>query len=146
MSRWYIDGHNFRQDLGRLGDTVELGALPAVDAAFADILVHPSVAKSGVVCGSPNEVANKPELFGSLDLGAFDASTTSQRSTSIDALANQRLFVWMSIALNGGDQLRQKIAWVLSQLLVVSFDTIEVNHVTENFMVRLARQLHFFTA
>jgi hypothetical protein len=138
MVWFYVAGKNYREDLGRLGDSIELGTTPAVDAAFAVILPDPVDAGSGVVCGSPYEVANKPELFGSLSRGAFDAATAYFRTTTQDVLMKQRLNIWMIVALQGEDLLRQKVAWALSQVLVVTPESISRNEgSTEMFMVRL---------
>ena len=135
MSRWYVDGKDFREDLGRLGDNVDPDSLPEVDAAFAAILVSPDVEGSGVVCGSPDEVANIAEKLGSFNRGAFDSATALNRTSTLFELSEQKSFVWMSVVMKGNDQLRQKIAWALSQLLVISPDALDVNHVTEMYLV-----------
>lgn len=124
MSRWHEDGRAFRQSLGRLGDTVQL-RMPAALAKFiGGKVVGSDNAKksspSGVVCGSPEEVGNDPFLFGSIGRGAFDAATQRNKTSSKKDLGKQKLNIWMSAALNAPDQLRQKIAWALAQLLVIS--------------------------
>jgi hypothetical protein len=140
MSRWHEDGRDFRQSVGRLGDTVQL-RLPAALAKFIDGEVVGSEnaqqsPPSGVVCGSPEEVGNDPFLFGSIRRGAFDAATPLNQ-TSFDAdLGQQKLNIWMSAALNAPDQLRQKIAWALAQLLVISPSGVLATQkeITETFL------------
>ena len=93
-----------------------------------------AVQPNGVVCGSRDEVANVVELNGGVNRGAFDAVTTNQ-TTPNRQLAQQRLSVWMAIAMNAEDQLRQKTAWALSQILVISPFDISDSEVTESFVV-----------
>jgi hypothetical protein len=88
-----------------------------------------------VVCGSPGEVANDPFLD-----GVFDSFTQYSRTTKIVDFGQQKKNIWLLSALGmhglGGDQLRQKMAWALSQILVVSSDAIQLgNSRTEFFMV-----------
>ncbi|CAB9513782.1 Protein of unknown function (DUF1800) [Seminavis robusta] len=74
-----------------------------------------------LVCGSPFEVANEPSLGGSaINKGAFDASTVYLRSTTSADLELQRRAVWIKAVLEDPGQLRQRVAWALSQLLVIS--------------------------
>jgi len=77
---------------------------------------------SGVVCGSPNEVANIPELGGTIKMGAFISPIHVDQK---DSLRDQRGIVWANMVLNDNNgQLRQKIAWALSELLVISSEQI----------------------
>ena len=64
-----------------------------------------------MVCGSPGEVANDP-----LKTNTF----VYQYSTNLDITPRQKKDVWNMIALNEEDQLRQRMAWALSQILVVT--------------------------
>ena len=63
-----------------------------------------------VVCGSHGEVANDLSLGGEALRGAFDIH---QSSSVGDAQT-----VWTVLALNSADQLRQRMAWALSQIFV----------------------------
>jgi hypothetical protein len=140
MSRWHEDGRDFRQNIGRLGDTVQV-RLPVALAKFIGGKVMGSnnpqqSLPSGVVCGSPEEVGNDPFLFGSIRRGAFDAATQRNQTSFNKDLGQQKLSIWMSAALNAPDQLRQKIAWALAQLLVISpSDVLATKEVmTETFL------------
>ena len=64
-----------------------------------------------VVCGSPNEVANNP-------LGANTFSFPY--NANFEYTDRQKSDVWNMIALSKDDQLRQRMAWALSQILVVT--------------------------
>ena len=120
MDRW-DRAQDFLIEIGRLGDEIKFSELPlaltteaiavALDAYEAFQVTGPAV-----VCGTPNEVSNRPSTAGELFHGALGVFGTGQNS----GLAEQKKKVWLDIALNGEDQLRQRVAWVLSQILVVS--------------------------
>eukprot|EP00586_Coscinodiscus_wailesii_P017163 CAMPEP_0172518280 /NCGR_PEP_ID=MMETSP1066-20121228/290722_1 /TAXON_ID=671091 /ORGANISM="Coscinodiscus wailesii, Strain CCMP2513" /LENGTH=2420 /DNA_ID=CAMNT_0013300633 /DNA_START=56 /DNA_END=7314 /DNA_ORIENTATION=- len=63
-----------------------------------------------VICGSPGEVANDP-LASNVFAPLGDVRTPTP---------NQKRNTWTMIALNGNDQLRQRMAWALSQILVIT--------------------------
>ena len=46
----------------------------------------------------------------------------------------QRQTVWTEVALNAPDQLRQRVAWALSQILAISPGSIDTGFSTEVFM------------
>jgi hypothetical protein len=83
-----------------------------------------------LVCGSRGEVTPDPNLddFFELENRYLDShfDEKSQRST-----------VWMNIALNNEDQLRQRVAWALSQIFVVSPNSQSGGKLPENY-------LHFY--
>jgi uncharacterized protein (DUF1800 family) len=66
--------------------------------------------------------------------GAFDAMTNYNRTTLTEDLERQRTSIWLEMALRAPDTLRQKVAWILSQILVVSPDAIETYWNTEQFL------------
>ena len=68
-----------------------------------------------VVCGSLGEVGNDLDLNGEENRGAFVMETPQNFTGSIQA---SREIIWTTIALQAQDQLRQRIAWSLSQILV----------------------------
>ena len=65
-----------------------------------------------VVCGSPGEVASDPELDDFFDI----------ENEYLDSLVERwsHKTVWFNVALSANDQLRQRVAWALSQIFVVS--------------------------
>jgi len=78
-----------------------------------------------VTCGSPFEVANKPELGHqySIYLNLEWKSLDRNLDNRFDEVMSPRLSkstVWTAKALTGADQLRQRMAWALAQTFVVS--------------------------
>lgn len=86
--------------------------------------------KGMVTCGSPNEIANDPTLGGWALHGAFDAITAVNRTSSSALFLEQRSMIWASISVWAKDQLRQRVAFALSQIFVVNF-SVSGNAVTE---------------
>lgn len=72
-----------------------------------------------MVCGSPFEVRNDPWLGGQQERGAFDTSTTMYQTT-YDGMIPQKRAIWIRTVLEDPGQLRQRMAWALSQILVIS--------------------------
>ena len=97
---------------------------------------HDPNSNSGIACGSPYEVATKPNLgIGGPSQGGFDIATkTNTTIPLIGTLQSQKETVWLGIALKGEDQLRQRIAWALSQILVVSPDSVGQLFNTESYL------------
>ena len=87
-----------------------------------------------LICGSPFEVANNASLAGSLLGGAFDIVTSENKTTPESRLMEQNLMIWMDVALSSKDQLRQRIAWALSQILVVAPYALEPWYTNEVFL------------
>ena len=84
-----------------------------------------------IVCGSPNEVENDAN-----DGFFFDSYSTDSISTKHRNTGENRGHVWTRIALQASDQLRQRVAFALAQILVVVPDQIgDSAHRTEkNFL------------
>eukprot|EP00934_Nitzschia_sp_Nitz4_P009303 Nitzschia sp. Nitz4//scaffold91_size79674//72229//78877//NITZ4_005380-RA/size79674-augustus-gene-0.83-mRNA-1//1//CDS//3329560139//9293//frame0 len=129
MTRWNTYKETFPGPL-RLGDTVYFEWLPyqaqspelaqALGVEYGTTESGPNYTQPGtIVCGSPNEVSNDPFLGGSESNGAFDALTTRYQ-TSYYQMAAQRSMIWTHAALNDPGQLRQRVAWALAQILVIS--------------------------
>ena len=112
--------------LGRYGDVIRFRDLPneiRIDKVADHYGVGGNAAGKGlIVCGSPGEISND-KLLGDSD---FDlAQDYGERDTTSYAYFQaQREIVWATIALSASDQLRQKMAWALSQILVVVKDAI----------------------
>ena len=121
MERWITHGPKFPK-LGRFGDSVLFMDLPnelRLDEV-ADFFGESSdIGGSGiVVCGSPNESANSPALG-----YQFDITTGRDTEWGLD---RQREYIWAMIGLQSEDQLRQRVAWAFSQLLVVARGAISI--------------------
>ncbi len=135
MSLWYESIERGVIELGRLGDTVAVHESIELQDAFEYLFGDDGADNVGsaLICGSPYEISN--DKLGALFRGAFDAVTPGNRTTSTLDLEQQRTSIWLDIALNARDQLRQKVAWILSQILVVSPSAIEIWFETEVFVV-----------
>mmetsp|Transcript_3881 Transcript_3881/g.6489 ORF Transcript_3881/g.6489 Transcript_3881/m.6489 type:complete len:2423 (+) Transcript_3881:72-7340(+) len=136
MSRWEINKPLFRE-LGRLGDDFNYYEIPesfrtvtfnqvvgfdpeteGVSSLHVDAMTNSS---GTLVCGSEFEVANDPLLGGSQGRGAFDSRTDNYHVTSHDRYTEvQKRNIWTHVALEGKDQLRQRVAWALSQIFAVA--------------------------
>eukprot|EP01013_Petalomonas_cantuscygni_P025363 TRINITY_DN472_c1_g1_i8.p1 TRINITY_DN472_c1_g1~~TRINITY_DN472_c1_g1_i8.p1 ORF type:complete len:2177 (+),score=570.77 TRINITY_DN472_c1_g1_i8:136-6531(+) len=123
MSRWKSkEGTSFTL-LGRLGDEIDFAALP--DSVRTPQLGHAfgaAVNTSGEeseLCFSPGEVANAPED------GAFytrPLSTDDEFDDEADYaryITSERTNVHSALAMWAPDQLRQRVAWALSQIYVI---------------------------
>ena len=146
MNRWKLRGGNAEKlgdigpYIGRYGDTVQLKSLP--DVTRTKELEDAFAGSSGsnpqgpyLVCGSPFEVANDHSKDSSgLYRGGFEMLTRYNRTVGDGDLRDQRETTWMEIAMNSEDQLRQRIAWALYQILVVSPDSIGNIRLGEAFM------------
>ena len=132
MQEWQ-EYNDLIPNLGRFGDTVDFHSdlnvgiqftpsirqhfLPHEDKNVSSPLTTTGQLKRGVVvCGSPGEVANDLQLDGDRLRGAFGIATTGNstgRTFKVDMET-----IWTTVATMSGDQLRQRMAWALSQILV----------------------------
>jgi len=129
-------------NVGRLGDNTTLKNLPfelfREDIAQAFGSTPQTVAAGGsvMVCGSPFEVATTiSEDSGPMHKGGFDMRTRYNTTTSGSDFEEQRTSIWVDIALKAKDQLRQRIAFALSQIIVMSPDSISNRDYSESFLV-----------
>ena len=140
MNRWWSRKSNFGY-LGRLYDEVhfydlpqELRTITATSEYFGFVAsaIEYSDSNGVVVCGSPNEISNEPSLGGRVDRGAFDSYNSDLKSTATEDFVKQKRIVWTLAALTAKDQLRQRVAWAIAQILVISQDAIsDGNDMTE---------------
>jgi len=129
MERWEANaGGAFLPLLGRWGDAVAFGALPSAlqldgvarwwapgTAAAAD------QAGAHVACGSPGKGANDPALgarFMYIEHPAERQGYSAACSTSSYGEYHGPDVAWLAAALAAPDQLRLRVAWALSQLVV----------------------------
>uniref|UniRef100_A0A7S4RIT9 Uncharacterized protein n=2 Tax=Ditylum brightwellii TaxID=49249 RepID=A0A7S4RIT9_9STRA len=86
--------------------------------------------KGGFICGSPGEIANDPTIGNVYDFG------TGLDTVNRLFLANQREQVWTMVALHSEDQLRQRVAHALSQILVIVKDALRAGGLqSESFLI-----------
>ena len=135
MARWENNKHQFPY-LGRYQGSVRFldlpssMQLPSVAENFGTD-ISPINTDNVIVCGSPNEVANDHAL-GETGL-AFSINDDFDDVLFPDRLV-QKEAVWTSTVLSASDQLRQRVAWALSQLFAISPETILENEQTEGYM------------
>lgn len=118
MYRWHDNYHKFSY-VGRYGDSIRIKDLPndlrsqEVTSYYEDAA---NVSSSGVlVCGSPGEVANNASLE-----FAFDVANDFQ--TGPWGADENKKNVWVMASLEAPDQLRQRVAWALTQVRDVGFE------------------------
>jgi hypothetical protein len=135
LQRWTDSRRGFTY-VGRLGDQADFAVLPATlqSPGFAARVGSVALARGAVgeVCGSPGEVASRPTLGhrASVDGSLSRAPLQDARI----AAQNVKVAVWMQRALAAPDQLRQRVAWALSQILVVSSDLVDNDANSEVFL------------
>lgn len=138
MSRWHDDGSPYRTRVGRLGDVVQLLLRQAIVDEIGGEVVGTTTTQviPGIVCGSPNEVATEPSLAQRTDYREFDTITRRNMTGLVKNFDAQKLSIWIYAALNAPDQLRQRIAWALSQLFVITPSDVTASsaHMTEAFV------------
>ena len=128
MERWMAHVGVDLPLLGRLGDRVDFADLPSsvqtVEMASWLGALPPDEDTGYQACGSPGEVRNEPSLgsvfgFGiSQTYGPKDGVIPIDKSP-YDYKYNGRHMVWAGVALRAADQLRQRVAFALSEVLVV---------------------------
>lgn len=122
IERWNTHSVHFSK-LGRFGDVIRFVDLPnELRTGEVAEFFGESVSMEGagiMICGSPNEGANDPRL-------GYQFDVATGQDTEWD-LQRQREFVWTMVGLNAEDQLRQRVAWALSQLLVIVPSAIEIS-------------------
>jgi uncharacterized protein (DUF1501 family)/uncharacterized protein (DUF1800 family) len=130
LNRWENNKSYFTY-VGRGFNNIEYFNLPSLLRTQALLEAYGYGGDSGagvVICGSVNEVANDPTTTGTLQNAAMGHKDGSSH------LIVQKSNVWNMIALSKDtkDILRQKMAWALNQILVVTANQIEIGPTTES--------------
>jgi Protein of unknown function (DUF1800) len=142
MSQWATQKEGFGF-VGRLGDSVHYYSLPSDLRSeklndyfgFTPESIQYTDSKGILICGSPYEVANDLGLGGSVGRGAFDSRNVDFLSTGEVEFIKQKRIVWTEAAFSGKDQFRQRVAWALSQILVVTPKAVsDGEYITEAFV------------
>lgn len=97
------------------------------DTADVYIALDSAVVSTGktpcaVACGSPGEEANGPVHAFTILGSSWDGWSPQQVENKYKQMSPwlSKSTVWTMVALEAGDQLRQRVAWALSQIFVVS--------------------------
>lgn len=142
MSRWQyfsVLEERFGQFICRFGDSIKFEDLPqdlqtenVANFLGADKLENVIGNSRGtLVCGSQDEIEPDPTLDDYFDINLYDEDTLD----SMYRPSSQRQTVWTLHALFSEDQLRQRMAWALSQILVISPNLLTDSRATEPFLV-----------
>lgn len=127
MHRW-DEKSRWLPVLGRYGDTVPFTKLPksvqTQDLAIFFKANQPyDGASNTLTCGSPNEVANEPARDHMYKMDVTEDRYTSGVYGAFGKMAQMQEHkgsVWTNVVLTAADQLRQRVAWALAQIVVVS--------------------------
>jgi hypothetical protein len=128
---------------GRYGDVVDFSSLAAefqtVEVAGLVGAIAATGAEAFETCGSPGEIANIPSEghYFAYDL---QGQGYSFKRNQLDYPQNGnagKSNLWTDVVFNADDQLRQRVAWVLSQILVTG-DSIGRSSEIETWAVRAA--------
>lgn len=126
----FVDNAKFLPLAGRYGDTIDFRILPvelqtlemaSIVGAIAGGRDTPAVAFQA--CGSPAESENDPLLGHRYQMP--DPLPETLRQAMLDwsyDINNGKSILWMNAVLGANDQFRQRAAWALSQIFIVSED------------------------
>jgi len=125
-NKWVYDNiHDSYPLFGQLDDVADFDAIPVNltsddEPLFYEVgkTVINAASKAVVVCGSVGEVANEPVKG---DGFQYPFTFFQDDFDVASDMYLQRHTVWGYTALKAPDQLRQRVAWALSQICVVGF-------------------------
>jgi cullin-associated NEDD8-dissociated protein 1 len=135
LSRWDQNANNpwtsIKASIGRLGDSVAFADLPVriQSAGFAEavgVTISPARGVAGIeMCGSPGETTNDPTLghqyyFGKERWGNTAIYTQQEMLATGRSNSPRAQTVHTSVMVYGPDQLRQRVAWALSEILILA--------------------------
>jgi len=132
MSRWDNNkGEPYIVFVAKLGNGIAYRDLPSnlKTNSIADHFGATAVqneAAGTIVCGSHGEVANDRTLR-----EQFEIRSNGEQVTSTDVMDNQRHVVWYELGLWAQDQLRQRMAFALSELITIVPENIDAETYTE---------------
>jgi uncharacterized protein (DUF1501 family)/uncharacterized protein (DUF1800 family) len=111
--------------VGRFGDVVDFASLPTVLQTLEMALIVGAAdtrsSEGFQACGSPGELANDPMLGNRYYLANPNDNTQARRELDWQHdLTDGKSMVWINVILKAPDQLRQRVAWALSQILTMS--------------------------
>jgi len=105
--------------------------LPSVIDHFVTSEEDPDNLETIMVCGSPNEVGNDPVLG---ETGLAMSINDDMEALTAGLRESQRGVIWTQVALTAPDQLRQRVAWALSQLFATSPPDVNEGEQSEGFL------------
>jgi len=138
MERWESEVKDKRMFtfIGRYGDEMEMTSLPEHLRSTGDTFLDASYKLEDtidnhqggtIVCGSPGEVAPDPYMDDHFDITNLHLDSSPYHNQI-------KQTVWTMLALNADDQIRQRVAWALSQIFVISPYGITGPYLTEPYV------------
>ncbi len=123
--------------LGRFGDVVDFATLPAAGQpremalylGSAVVTISTPFASEGAAeqtCGSPGEVSSEPLLGHRYKTWMGDKHPGRNALLVPHNSLNGKMMVWTTVVLSAVDQLRQRAAFALSQILVIGQKGLDV--------------------
>ena len=134
MWRWEYNVNSFNR-VGTLNQYQNFRDIPlhlqtkAVGEALAGDYVIKS--QTHVVCGSPYEVANDPTL-GETPFGEWMGNNVNDFTWG--DLDSQKQVVWINTVMGAEDQLRQRMAWAISQIFAIDYNIVGGRPRTEHIV------------
>ena len=130
MTRWKERKKNFNY-IGRYGEAVAFQSLPVELQTFSMATYANAIqtAPDGgfEACGSRGEIENNPFLGHQYQftskLNDIRVALKEEMDYPVDP-ADAKSNIWVNVALKSEDQLRQRVAWSLSQIIVIAEDGI----------------------
>ena len=129
------------RSLGTDGAVVDLKDLPVHLRTDAIKIAQGSgaanVSSGFLACGSPGEVVNAPMLghnFRSFQYISFGKSAENKADENFDGNNLHKQAIWATLAVHGRDQLRQRMAWALSQIFVVALNDASEDIANERWL------------
>ena len=132
MSRWDNNkGEPYIVYVAKLGNSIAYRDLPGnlKTTSIAEHFGATAIQNEGagtIVCGSHGEVANDRSLR-----EQFDFRSNEEQVTSSATMDNQRDVVWYEVNKSAPDQLRQRMASALAQIVTVVPGNIDAETYTE---------------
>ena len=132
MSRWYTNkGEPKIVFVAKLGNSIAYRDLPSnlktnSIAEYFGAIAYIDGGAGTVVCGSHGEVANDRTLR-----EQFEVRTDGEQVSDSDMMENQRHVVWYEVGINAPDQLRQRMAFALSEMITIVPQNIDALTLTE---------------
>ena len=133
MSRWEtFGGGTDIEFVAKLGDSIPYRDLPSnlktnTIAEYFGASTDQNEGGGVVVCGSHGEIANDRSLREQFDV----RHDLEGRVTSSSVMNNQRHVIWYELGLKAPDQLRQRMAFALSEILTIVPQSIDAFAQTE---------------
>jgi len=137
-SRW-VTGKNDLSLVARLGDVINFNNLPTT-VQHTEMAQHIGALSTGpetgyMSCGSPGEVASDPTLGHRALISTGSGFPNEQVLDGAELFSTrQQHSIWNTVAFEAEDQLRQRMAFFLSQIFVIGCEGVTKCSMTEHWL------------